>query len=123
MKKDVNIEYYLSSTRYTTRKELCEKTNLCDREVRQRISELKKTRVLIFSSGGKGYRLAKEYKSMSRLERDEELNQIRRSLNECKSRTNQINKQKRKYIAYVRKAEEIEKEELKKENEKHYISE
>ena len=60
---------------------------------------------------------------MSRVERDEELNQIRRSLNECKSRTNQINKQKRKYIAYLKKAEEIEKEELERENEKHYTSE
>lgn len=29
------------------------------------------------------------------------------SLNDCKSRTKQLNKQKRKYIAYLKKAEQI----------------
>lgn len=35
--KDVDIENNLSATRYTTRKELVEKTGLCDREIRKRI--------------------------------------------------------------------------------------
>ena len=48
---------------------------------------------------------------MSRIERDEELEQIRHSLNDCKSRTKQLNKQKRKYIAYLKKAQQIELEE------------
>ena len=38
---NINIEDYLSSTRYTTRKELCEKTGLGDRNVREKISNLK----------------------------------------------------------------------------------
>lgn len=108
---NINIEDYLSSTRYTTRKELCEKTGLGDRNVREKISNLKTKRVVIYSSNRSGYRLAREYTSMSRIERDEELEQIRHSLNDCKSRTKQLNKQKRKYIAYLKKAEQIELEE------------
>lgn len=120
MKSNINIEDYLSSTRYTTRKELIQKTGLSDREVRNRISELKKHRVVIYSSSRSGYRLAKEYKSMSRVERDEELRLIQHSLNDCKSRTTQMNKHKRKYIAYMKKAEQIEAEELLAANENHY---
>lgn len=40
--KLINIKDYLSTEKYTTRKELVEKTGLADREVRNRISELKK---------------------------------------------------------------------------------
>lgn len=40
--KDINIKDYLSTEKYTTRKELVEATMLTDREVRSRISELKK---------------------------------------------------------------------------------
>ncbi len=67
--KKINIENYLSSIRYTSRQELCEITGLNDREVREKISELKKHRVVIYSSSTKGYRLAKEYKSMSKIKR------------------------------------------------------
>lgn len=40
--KGIDIKNYLSTERYTTRKELMEKTGLGDREVRSKISELKK---------------------------------------------------------------------------------
>ena len=70
--KNLLIENYLSSTRYTSRKELVEKTGLSDREVRRQISELKKTRVVIYSSHRSGYRLAKEFRSLSNQEREEE---------------------------------------------------
>lgn len=120
MKSNIKIENYLSCTRYTTRKELMQKTNLSDRDIRNKISELKKHRVVIYSSSRSGYRLAREYKSMSKIERDEELEQIRHSLNDCKSRTTQLNKQKRKYIAYLKKAEQIEAEEMLQANENHY---
>lgn len=109
--KDINIENYLSSTKYTTRKELVEKTGLCDRVVRDKISELKKSRVVLYSSNRSGYRLAREFKSMSKTEREEEVKQVKHSLNDCKSRTKQLNKQKRKYIAYLKKAEQIKLEE------------
>lgn len=109
--KNINIENYLSATKYTTRKELVEKTGLSDREVRKEISELKKTRVVIYSSQRSGYRLAKELRSMSKIEREEEIKQVQHSLNECKSRTKQLKKQMRKYIAYLKKAEQTELEE------------
>lgn len=109
--KDINIENYLSATKYTTRKELVEKTGLSDRAVRREISELKKKRVVIYSSQRSGYRLARELRSMSKKEREEEIKQVEHSLNECKSRTKQLKKQMRKYIAYLKKAEQIELEE------------
>lgn len=111
MKKTIDIEKYLSATKYTTRKELCEKTNLSDRAVRDLISKLKTKRVVIYSSSRSGYRLAREYKSMSSIERQEELEQIRHSLNDCESRVKNLKKSMRKYIAYLKKAEQIEMEE------------
>ena len=109
--KNIDIEKYLSSFKYTTRKELCEKTGLSDRTIRDKISNLKTKRVVIYSSQTKGYRLAKEYSSMSKIQREEELRQIQHSLNDCKSRVENIKKNMRKYIAYIKKAEQIELEE------------
>lgn len=108
---NIDIEKYLSSFRYTTRKELCERTGLPDRTIRDKISKLKTKRVVIYSSQTKGYRLAKEYSSMSKIQREEELRQIQHSLNDCKSRVENIKKSMRKYIAYIKKAEQIELEE------------
>ena len=109
--KKLEIEKYLSSTKYTTRKELVEKTGISDREIRKQISELKKERVVLYSSNRSGYRLAKELRSMSKIEREEEIKQVEHSLNECKSRSKQLRKQMRKYIAYLKKAEQIKMEE------------
>ena len=95
MDKVIDIKNYLSSEKYTTRKELVEKTGLTDREVRKKISELKLRRVVLYSCQKAGYRLASE------------LEEVRHSLNDCKSRTQKLNKQKRKYIAYLKKAEQI----------------
>lgn len=106
--KKINIENFLSCTRYTTRKELVDKTGLSDREIRRAISELKKERVVLYSSSRSGYRLAKELRSMSEIERKEEVSLVEHSLNECKSRSKQLRKQMRKYIAYLKKAEQIE---------------
>lgn len=110
-KANIDIEKYLSCYKFTTRKELCEKTGLSDRTVRDLISDLKTKRVVIYSSSRSGYRLAKPYNTMSKIEREEELNQIKHSLNDCKSRVKNINKSMRKYIAYIKKAEQIEMEE------------
>ena len=107
MKKEISIEDYLSTTKYTTRQELCNKTGLSDREVRERISDLKTKRVVIYSSSRSGYRLAKEIQRMSKQEYEEEVRLVQKSLNECKSRTKKLNKQKRKYIAYIKKAEQL----------------
>ena len=119
MKRDINIENFLSSTRITTRKELVEKTGLDDREVRNKISKLKLERVVLSNSSRSGYRLAREYKSMSRVQRDEELKQVRHSLNDKTSRINALKKQKRKEIAYIKMAEKIEQQELEEANYNH----
>lgn len=111
MKNKQGIEKYLSTERYITRQELSKLSGLSDRKVRSEISELKKYRVVLYSSQRSGYRLAKEYRSMSKQQRKEEIEQVKNSLNDCKSRTTQLNKQKRKYIAYLKKAEQIELEE------------
>lgn len=109
--KVIDIKDYLSTEKYTTRKELVEATGFSDREVRSKISELKKKRVVIYSSQNTGYRLAKELKSLTKEEREKEVDLVKHSLNDCKSRTTQLNKQKRKYIAYIKKAEQIALEE------------
>lgn len=106
-----NIEQYLSCIKYTPKQDIANKMNISEREVRRKISDLKMKRVVIFSSQTKGYRLAREYRSMSKTEREEEKRQVQHSLNECKCRTNILNKHKRKYIAYLKKAEQIDMEE------------
>lgn len=116
MRNKIEIKNYLSTERYTSRKELVEKTGLSDRDIRKLISELKKERVVLYSSSRSGYRLAKELRNMTSEERMEEIELVKHSLNDCKSRTTQLNKQKRKYIAYIKKAEQIE---LEEQNEKH----
>ena len=107
--KELVIEKYLNSHEFKTREQLQEETGLCDREVRRQISELKNRRVVIYSSSRSGYRLAKEYKSMSDQQRQEEKRQIEHSLNNKKSKV--LKKQMRKDIAYLKKAEQIELEE------------
>ena len=116
MKRKIDIKNYLSTERYTTRKELEEITGMTDRDIRKLISELKKERVVLYSSQRAGYRLAKELKSMTKEERAAEVKEVEHSLNECKSRTTQLNKQKRKYIAYIKKAQQID---LEEQNENH----
>ena len=59
--------------------------------------------------------MAKEVNSMIAEEREKEIELVEHSLNDCKSRTKQLNKQKRKYIAYLKKAEQL----MVKENENH----
>lgn len=109
--KNINIEDYLSATKFTTKQEIVEKTGLNERTVREMVSKLKKKKVVIYSSQKKGWRLAKEYSSMSQIERKEELDQIQHSLNDCVSRIKDLKKSMRKYIAYIKKAEQIELEE------------
>ena len=68
-------------------KELVEATGFSDRDVRSKISELKKKRVVIYSRQNTGYRLAKELKSMTKEERAAEIKEVEHSLNDCRSRT------------------------------------
>lgn len=109
--KNINIENFLSAVKYTSKQEIMDRTGLSERTVRELVSKLKKKRVVIYSSNVKGWRLAKEYTAMSTIEREEELNQIKHSLNDCISRVKDLKKSMRMYIAYIKKAEQIELEE------------
>lgn len=101
----MNIENYLSATSYKTREQLASEMGISDREVRRQISELKKKRVVIYSSNKKGYRLAKEINSMSTTEREEEVELIQHCIADIKSKKKVYNKQLRKYIAYIKMVE------------------
>lgn len=110
------IEQYLRNDKFTSREELAEKMKVSEREVRRQISELKTHRVVIYNSQTKGYRLAKELRSMNKEEREEDINLVNRSVADIKSRKKVYNKQLRKYIAYLKKAAEIN---MLEENENH----
>ena len=51
---------------------------------------------------------------MSNIELQEELKLVQHSLNDCKSRIRQLKKHMRKYIAYLKKAEQFIQEEQRK---------
>lgn len=103
-----DIEDYLSTYKIKTRQELAIEMNISEREVRNKISELKQRRVVIYNSQTKGYRLAREIKSMSKIERDREKELVQRSINDIESRKKVFNKQLRKYIGYLKKIEQYE---------------
>ena len=63
-----NIESCLSAYKLKTRQELAEEMQTSEREVRREISQLKQKRVVLYNSSTKGYRLAREIKSMSKIE-------------------------------------------------------
>ncbi len=116
----MKIEEYLSTEKFKTRQQLVKETGLTDRAVRNKISELKKTRAVIYNSQTKGYRLAKDIKSFNTPEEArEELRQILHCINDIEARKRDMNRSERTYIAYIKK---IEVEIMLLENEKHIPS-
>lgn len=109
--KTINIENLLSSNKFISKQEIMKITGLNERTIRNLVSKLKEKRVVIYNSQTKGWRLAKEYKSMSKIQREEEINQIKHTLEDKKSRIKALKKQMRKDIAYLKKVEQIELEE------------
>lgn len=84
--KTINIENLLSSNKFISKQEIMKITGLNERTIRNLVSKLKEKRVVIYNSQTKGWRLAKEYKSMSKIQREEEINQIKHTLEDKKSR-------------------------------------
>ena len=78
--KTINIENLLSSNKFISKQEIMKITGLNERTIRNLVSKLKEKRVVIYNSQTKGWRLAKEYKSMSKIQREEEINQIKHTL-------------------------------------------
>lgn len=105
----IKIIDYLSDKKFKSKEQLMKETGLSERAVRNKISELKLTRVVLYNSQTKGYRLAKfiDPKKMTYEEIDKELELVQHSINDIRARKKVFNKQLRKYIAYQKKVEKI----------------
>lgn len=101
------IEEYLNTETFTSRKELVAKTGMCDRAVRDKISNLKLEKPVIYNSQTKGYRLAKELSKLSREELIGEQLLIQHCINDIESRKEVFNQQERIYIAYMKELEKF----------------
>ena len=105
----MNIVDYLNDKEFKSKQQLMEETGLNERTVRAKISELKKTRVVLYSSQQKGYKLAKfiDTSNMTDEEIQDELERVQHCINDIKARKRVFNKQLRKYIAYQKKVEKV----------------
>lgn len=101
----LKIEDFLSTTSYKTREQLVNETGQSDREVRRQISEFKKERVVICSSNTKGYRLAKEIDTTSKIELQKEIDLVKHCIAEIQSKERVHNNQLEEYAEYLRLAE------------------
>ena len=101
----VNGKVKLNETSYKTREQLVNETGQSDREVRRQISELKKERVVICSSNTKGYRLAKEINTTSKIELQKEIDLVKHCIAEIQSKERVHNKQLEEYTEYLQLAE------------------
>lgn len=105
----MNIVDFLNDKEFKSKEQLMKETGLSERAVRAKISDLKKERVVIYSSHQKGYKLAKfiDPVNMSEEEIENELEMVEHSINDIKARKKVFNKQLRKYIAYMKKVEKV----------------
>lgn len=103
--KPINIKNYLSTDTFKTRKQLSEETGMSDRQVRNKISELKETKVVLYNSQTSGYRLAKRIEDMDPQELEIEIKLVQHCINDIEARKGVFNQQERTYIAYLKIAE------------------
>lgn len=97
----MNIEEYLSTENFKTRQQLVQETGLNDRAVRNKISDLKKIKPVIYNSQTRGYRLAKDINSFNTAdEAIEESMLIQHCINDIEARKRDMNMSERTYIAY-----------------------
>ena len=97
------IEQYLSPYKFTSRQEISARTGLNERTVRQRISELKLSKAVIYNSQTKGYRLRKTIEELKLLSLDEivqEMKLNRHSKNDILSRIDALKKEIAPYEEY-----------------------
>lgn len=109
----MDIKDFLNDKEFKSKEQLMLETGLNERTVRSKISKLKLDRVVIYNSQQKGYRLAKfiDLETMTPEEIEKELELVRHSINDINARKNVFNKQLRKYIAYQKKVEEMQRKE------------
>lgn len=99
------IEEYLNTETFTTRKELVARTGICDRLVRDKISNLKLEKPIIYNSQTKGYRLAKDVSKLSREKIIDEILEVQHSRNDIVSRIEVFSKQLKTYDDYLKEAD------------------
>ena len=101
------IEDYLNTETFTTRKELVAKTGMCDRVIRDKISNLKLDKVVIYNSQTKGYRLAKDLDKLSREQVIIEMLEAKHSRADIISRIEVFQEQLKIYDEYLKNGEII----------------
>lgn len=107
-----SIKEHLSTDRFKTKKEIMLETGLSEREIRRKVSELKKTDVVLFNSQTSGYKLAKRIEEMEPEELEKEIELVQHCINDLEARKGVFNKQERTYIAYLKLAERKRREEI-----------
>ena len=104
--KNIEIENYLSSEYFKSRKQLVKETGVTDRAVRNKISQLKKEKPVIYNSQTKGYKLAKEIEEIETIEEaKEEISAIRHCINDIEARKRDMSESEMVYIAYIKRLE------------------
>lgn len=99
------IEEYLNTETFTSRKELVARTRMCDRLVRNKISNLKLRKPIIYNSQTKGYRLTKDLSKLNREELITEILEVQHSRNDIVSRIEVFSKQLKTYDDYLKEAD------------------
>jgi len=95
----------IPSNKKITRQELIMLTGLSDREVRNRISELKEQSTILFNANESGYRRPKRIDTCSKEELLKEVDEVNHCINYIRKMKKKYNKQLRTYIAYKKVAE------------------
>lgn len=103
----IDIEEYLNTNNFKSKQELSEETGLRERMIRNKISDLKLIKPVIYNSKTKGYRLAKNIYEIDNKELEEEIKLIQHCINDIQSRKKVFDNQLRTYIAYLKVAEKV----------------
>lgn len=103
----IDIEEYLNTNNFKSKQELSEETGLKERMVRNKISDLKRIKPVIYNSKTKGYRLAKNIYEINHIELEQEIELIKHCINDIQSRKKVFDNQLRTYIAYLKVAEKV----------------
>ena len=99
------IENYLNTETFTTRKELVAKTGMKDRVIRDKISNLKLKKPIIYNSQTKGYRLTKVLSKLNREHLIAEILEVQHSRNDIVSRIEVFSEQLKVYDKFLQEAD------------------
>lgn len=104
----MNIEEYLNTDTFTSKRELMDMTGLNEREVRRHISNLKLVRPVIYNSKTRGHRLAKDISDLNTLHDIAfEYDAVRRCVADLEARKRVFNMQEYVYIKYLKEIENL----------------